>query len=168
MQLTDLSKVLLHKDVNGNIQWIHIILALAVSIFIMVIVVAFLWQTINTNIKQTARCSGRSSRKNRDKDIHVYAKDQYDNPMYKVTYNLAKKSKKLDCACAPGSVHNTFKNVKVYDIRSHKNIDKDISCQCDEHFDSIDAINTYYYGEPDLVRYMVTDDKDVFNEAYRE
>lgn len=139
-----------------------------VSLLIIVIIVALLWQSINSSVKSTARCTNISSSGNKDKNIIVYAKDRYDNPMYKVTYNLKKRSNKLECACKEGSVANTFKNVSVYDIKSHKSVEKDLPCNCDETFDVVDAINTYYYGEPGLVRYMATGDKSVFDDAYLE
>lgn len=167
--LNDISKILLHKSgPNNTPQYEYIVLALMISILVIIIIVAILWQSINNSVKSSARCTNMTSMYKRDKDIVVYAKDRYDNPMYKITYNLQKRSNKLQCACKEGSVANTFKNVSVYDIKSHKSVEKDLPCNCEETFDAVDAINTYYYGEPGLVRYMATGDKSVFDPAYIE
>ena len=87
--------------------------------------------------------------------------------MYKVKYDLNKRRQSIRCACQGGNVQNSF-DVKYFDINHYKDKTQKLACSCSESFDLISKLNTYYYGEPGLVRYMETNDKEVFDPAYKE
>jgi hypothetical protein len=90
----------------------------------------------------------------------VTATDGENNPMYKISYDLAKKQNTVQCACTEGSVANSFRNINVYNLKT-KNTEKiqEKYCNCNVDFSST---SVYFTGHPGLVRFMNSGDDSFF------
>tara|TARA_Y100000389_G_C17441556_1_gene508890 strand:+ start:1527 stop:1790 length:264 start_codon:yes stop_codon:yes gene_type:complete len=87
--------------------------------------------------------------------------------MYRVKYDLKKRTAQIKCACKEGNIKNNFK-VNYFDMNKYTTKSRDLVCSCSEEFNFIDELNTFYYGSPGLVNYMENEDTGVFATAYEE
>lgn len=154
-------KKLVPKDVS------EIILYIAVIVIIIVIVRLFHYNQIERKVKTTSRCLREQTQGELSGKYSVTASNQYNNPMYSVTYDMNAKTYAVDCACTEGNVVNNFQNIDVYDLRDGSNPIKTIGskiCQCDKEL----TTNTrkYYTGYPGLIRFMNSKDPSFFEKDY--
>ena len=156
---------MINIDYN-NIDYYELFFTLLVSILIITILYGLLWHNSYKSAVKSSRCYLPASTLNK---IHLVAKDKYDEPMYKVKYDLKKRSASIKCACTEGDIINTFRNINYFDINYYKTKSKDLNCSCSEKFNLVEKLNTYYYGTPGLIRYMENEnDTSVFDPAYYE
>lgn len=139
------------------------IFTILVSISIVLIIITLFWHINYSKIAKKTRCYVPNSR---NKKIKIVAKDFNDQPMYNIKYDLKRKSSSVNCACDPGNVMNVFKDIKVRRLDTFEDTTVEKTCACNEKFDMLNQLSTYYYGTPGLVRYMKTNDDSVFDVAY--
>ena len=145
-------------------DYYELFFTILVSIFVVMTIITLIWHINYKKSVKSTRCYKPASSENK---ISIVAKNKYGDSMYKVKYDLKKRRQHIKCACEGGNVQNSF-DVKYFDINHYKDKTQRIACSCSESFDLISQLNTYYYGEPGLVRYMETDEKEVFDPAYEE
>jgi hypothetical protein len=136
-----------------------------VSLFIVLTFLTVLWHVNYKEAIKSSRCYKPNNSTNNK--ISLVAKDTYDNSMYRVKYDLKKRTAQIKCACKEGDIKNNFK-VNYFDMNKYTTKSRDLVCSCSEEFNFIDELNTYYYGTPGLVNYMENEDTAVFAPAYEE
>jgi hypothetical protein len=144
----------------------EILLFLLFMGMMLLIIVMFHYSAVNNEITLTSRCVREKQKGRKSGSYFIQAMNEKNEPLYKVTYRPKAKEYKVDCACTPGSVANTFNQIKVYDMRSPnapvKYIDSQ-NCYCDAVVEPTG--NTYYAGYPDLLRFMYNGDTSFFKTA---
>jgi hypothetical protein len=129
---------------------------------ITLIIVLFYYSSIQKEVNKNSRCI-REKRSGQVGGTYVVeARNEYNDPLYKVAYNLSAKKYDLSCSCKPGDVVNHFTDIKVYDMRNPKNPVRKIPdqmCSCDR---MVEPVTTYYDGYPDLLRFMNSNDTSFF------
>ena len=145
-------------------DYYELFFTLIVSLFVVLTIMTLVWHVNYSKAVKSSRCYKPNTYKDK---ISLVAKDKYENPMYKIKYDLKKRKAQIKCACKEGNIKNNF-DIKYFDINKYKDEKRKLACSCSEEFDFIDELNTYYYGTPGLVRYMETSDISVFDPAYEE
>lgn len=145
------------------------ILYIVMVSLIIVFVLLFHYNVIETNVKKTSRCLREKTQGQRSGQYSVTAQNQLNKDMYKIVYDMNAKSYAVDCACEEGDVVNNFRNIDVYDLRDGANPKKTISskmCQCKSDLVNGTGFRTYYTGYPGLVRFMNYKDTSFFDSNY--
>lgn len=145
----------------------EIILYIAVITIVIILIRLFHYNSIERKVKLTSRCLREQTKGQRSGRFSVTAANQYNKPMYKVTYDMNAKSYSVDCACKQGNVINNFQNIPVYDLRDPSNPMKTIGskmCQCENELVSNSRV--YYNGYPGLIRFMNSKDPSFFEQDY--
>lgn len=145
----------------------EVFLYLAVVTVIVILIRLFHYNSVERKVKLTSRCLRELTTGQRSGSYYVTASNQYNYPMYKVTYDMNAKSYTLDCACKQGNVVNNFQNIPVYDMRDPSNPIKNVSskiCQCENELTTNSRV--YYTGYPGLIRFMNSKDPSFFETDY--
>lgn len=145
----------------------EVMLYIATVVILIVVVRLFHYNSVERKVKQTSRCLREQSKGSRSGQYTVFASNEQNQNMYKVTYDMNSKSYAVDCNCKEGQTVNTFRNISVYDLRDLSNPHKTISnkiCQCAGALDT--GSRTYYTGYPGLIRYMNYKDSSFFDQDY--
>lgn len=145
----------------------EIILYIAMVTIIMILIRLFHYNSVERKVRQTSRCLREQTKGERSGVYTVTASNQYNKPMYKVSYDMNAKSYSVDCACKEGNVINNFRDISVYDLRDPTQPFKTISskiCQCENELTS--NARVYYKGYPGLIRFMNSKDASFFEQDY--
>lgn len=128
----------------------------------LLLIMLFHYSAISMYVRKHSRCLRERSKGNRSGNYVLYARNEKNEPLYNITYNPNAKTYAIDCACPKGSVSNTFKDIKVYNMTDPENPVKRVQnqCYCERVYDNN---KTYYTGYPDLIRFMYNGDKSFFN-----
>ena len=132
------------------------------------ILLLFHYTSIHWEVRSTSKCYKERQKYFQNGIYSVAAKTGSDTPLYNVNYNIASRNFDFKCACPAGETMNTFKNVKVYNLKNNTSTRIDKTCECDRDYTTGNPV-VYYDGFPDVVRYMVNDDATFFkskNPAY--
>jgi len=137
-------------------------------IFAIIIFIIFLFQynSIQREVR-AGRCYKMNDSGSMLGTYNVTAKNNRNEDLYKVEYNLDARSYSLSCACKPGDSVNNFRNIKVFDIQQTPAAERTVekSCQCEKPLLGVD--NTVYYsGYPGVARYMRDGDSSFFDKAF--
>jgi len=134
----------------------HEIFIFLISIILLfILVMLFHYNSIQNRVKKESRCLRENKEKTASGVYTVTATNSRNKPLYRVGYNLGAKQYSLECACNPGDVVNTFKNIHVYDM--HTNSVQTVTekqCQCDSYLMDDASGQVYYTGYPGLVQFM--------------
>jgi len=152
-------------DIIKNIPLINLLLIMLFSIFITLILLIIFYDNIKMSVVKNSRCKYYKGTKDKNKE-YIVAKDNTNQKLFKITYDLQNKSSELTCACSKGIVVNKFKDIQLYafDGKPTKYVDKECLCNTD-----LSISQKQYYGNPKLVRYMYNKkDTDAFDEAYED
>lgn len=145
----------------------EILLYVATIIILIILIRLFHYNSIERKVKKTSRCLREQTKGSRSGEYTVFASNDQNKKMYKVTYDMNAKAYAVDCNCDSGTTVNNFRNIPVYDLRDLTNPHKSISskvCQCAE--DLTTNTRTYYSGYPGLIRYMNYKDSSFFDKDY--
>lgn len=141
------------------------LLLFIIIIVVVVLAIKLIQSTIvQKYIRETSRCY-RARNNNQLNGVYtVYAKNEKNEQIYKVSYDMNAKSYNLECACEQGNVVNKFSDIKVYDLKDTsgyplRTIPEKI-CPCSK---MVEPQRVYYSGYPDLIRFMNTEDTSFFN-----
>lgn len=151
------------KGFMAKIDWMEIML-FAVVVGIVVLLGMLIQNTIvQRRVSKTSRCL-REKQQGRTSGIYsVLAKNEKNDPLFKVSYNFASREYNVECACKQGDVLNHFRSIKVYDMKDTSGnptkVVEDKRCYCDS---LAEPARTYYTGYPDLIRYMNENDTSFF------
>lgn len=127
------------------------------------IVIMFQSQSVQYEVNKNSRCIRERNIGRRGGVFTVEAQNEYNDPLYSVSYDLGAKKYDLKCACPSGNIANTFTNIKVYDLRNNKaSVISSKTCHCDR---LVEPSRTYYTGYSDIVRFMNNNDKSFFETA---
>lgn len=124
------------------------------------------YSIIQRQVNKSSRCL-REKQQGRTSGIYsLLAKNEKNEPLYKVSYNLGTREYNVECACKKGEVLNHFRQIKVYDMKDMsgnptKSIE-DKRCYCES---LSEPVRTYYSGYPDLIRFMNENDTNFFLKA---
>lgn len=132
---------------------------------LVLILVLFYYSSITKEVKQESRCLRQKRNKQVGGIYNVQAHNEFNDPLYQVSYDLAAKKYNISCMCTPGDIVNRFTDIKVYDQRNPlQPITKvdDHVCQCDRN---VEPVTTYYDGYPELIRFMNNDDITLFTNS---
>jgi hypothetical protein len=129
------------------------------------ILLIIFYDNIKMSVIKNSRCKYYKGTKDKNKE-YIVAKDNTNQKLFKITYDLQNKSSELTCACTKGIVVNKFKDIQLYafDGKPTQFVDKECLCNTD-----LSTSQKQYYGNPNLVRYMYNkNDTDAFDEAYKD
>jgi hypothetical protein len=152
-------------NIIQNTSIINLLLIIFFSIFMTLILLISFYDNIKMSVIKNSRCKYYKGTKYKNKE-YIVAKDNTDQKLFKITYDLQNKSSELTCACSKGIVVNKFKEIQLYafDGKPTKYVDKECLCNTD-----LSTSQKQYYGNPKLVRYMYNkNDTDAFDEAYKD
>lgn len=131
--------------------------------FIMIIsIISYIiyWSIINSNSIKYSRCKGNLKSLGSIADSYVlYTTDINNNKLFNISYDAKTQAPTINCACPTGNYVNTFNKIKIYDKLNQKSYLAQKTCMCDTVYEYTPA-NSYYSGEPFLIKYMndYTDD----------
>lgn len=151
------------KTIKDEFSWQEVCLFLVVSSIIVILGMLIHNTVIQKQVTKSSRCL-REKQNGRTSGIYsILAKNEKNEPLYKVNYNLASREYDVECACNKGEVLNHFRQIKVYDMKDisgnpTKTIE-DKRCYCEN---LAEPARTYYTGYPDLIRYMNENDTSFF------
>jgi len=138
------------------------VLLFAVMMVLLIIVVRLMHYTsVRRQVVKESRCAREKAQTSAGQYI-LQAKTGRDEPMYKISYNLAAKQYTIECACKKGEVVNSFTNIKVYDARDTYNPVRTIQKYCWCETDVSTNQKPYYDGYPSLIRFMRDGDTSLF------
>jgi hypothetical protein len=138
------------------------VLLFAVMMILLIIVVRLMHYTsVRKQVVKESRCAREKSQTSAGQ-YTLQAKTGRDEPMYKITYNLAAKQYLVECACKKGETVNAFTNIKVYDARDTYNPVRTIQKYCWCETDVSTNQKPYYDGYPSLIRFMRDGDTSLF------
>lgn len=131
-----------------------------ISLLVFLLFVLFYNHSIERDVRKNSRCK-------RERDLGkvggtyiVQAMNASRDPLYKVSYDLTGKQTRLECACKPGDVGNTFRNIPLFNMGSRKtDIIETKHCGCEVAYDQPGS-SVYYEGYPSLVSHMRTSGRD--------
>lgn len=149
------------KQINFKEVFLFII-SLAI---ITLLIVLFHYSSVQRYVNNNSRCVRERLQGKTKGSYMVYAMNEKNEPMYKVTYTPSAKQFNVDCACEQGNVTNRFDNIKVYDLRNPENPIRKIQnqyCYCNKLIEPTPPENVYYTGYPDLLRFMYNGDTSFF------
>jgi len=129
---------------------------------LVLLIVLFQYSTIQNDVKKNSRCLREKLSGQSNGMYVVTAKNETDEKLYNITYDLRKKEYNVSCACTPGDTVNHFNDIKVYDMRNPSNPIRRINekmCYCDKF---VEPNRTYYFGYPDILRFMNSGDTSFF------
>ena len=137
-------------------------------LFICIIIISSMilyWDSINRQVSKTSRCKRQMDIFNRNKGIYIInATDKTKKPLYTISYDTNQKNINIECACKTGNFVNEFNGIKIKNMRTNKDIQKDKVCSCDKFYNTgVINENILYDGEPGVVRYMTTGNSDFFD-----
>lgn len=143
-------------------SWYTTMVFLILVSFMFILIIFFHHSSVQRYVKKHSRCYKNKVKKSASGVYMVTATDGQKNPLYTVSYDLAKKENKLECACPEGTVTNAFRDIKVYNLRT-KSTDtiKDKYCNCNFAGDA-PSTSVYFTGHPGLVRFMNSGDDSFF------
>lgn len=142
----------------------EILLNITFLLIIGIIFYIFYWDLINRKVKSISKCKNNINKNNTTGGVYVInAKDDANNNLYSIKYDMVTNKPSIDCKCTPGTYMNTFKNIKIYDPDKEETIGINNNCSCDKTYE-LNANNHYYNGEPFLLKYMY--DNNPYNNGY--
>jgi len=123
-------------------------------ILLLLLLILYHYTTIQAQVRLKSRCYKEKQKAVLGGKYVVVASNKYNDPIYRVTYDMANKQNTVECACNPGEFGITIPNINTFYIRTKRTYPiKDKVCSCDKLiYEAGD--NIYYSGYPDLVRYM--------------
>lgn len=96
------------------------------------------YNSINTTAYKKSKCKNDRINNNEDDFYYVYAKNNDNNKLFNIKYNMKDKKCKLECACDKGNVLNNFKGIVVYEKNSKGIIERKTrnleNCACDKDY----------------------------------
>lgn len=152
-----------NKIITYDYSIYELILNVSFIIIIFVILYIVYYYYINNKAFQNSTCKSTININNNDDYYYLFVKDNNDNDLYNIKYNMKNKKPTIECACKPGNVINNFTNIKLYDKNNshcHNNIDNKYACNCDNDYSS-DNPDLLYSGDPFLVNYMNNNNKNL-------
>jgi hypothetical protein len=150
-------------DMFRGVTFKEITLFLVTMSFTLLIVILFHYSSIQKVVKQKSRCLRERSSGQTNGIFSVQAKNEFNDRLYDITYNMQNKTYDVGCACATGETINHFRDIKVYDVRNPTNPIRNVPdkvCYCDK---LVEPQRTYYSGYPDLLRFMNSGDDSFFH-----
>lgn len=143
-------------------SWYSFVVFCVLVILIYILVLFFHHNSIQRQVKKYSRCYKNKMKKQVSGTYVVTATDGEKNPLYRVAYDIAKKQNTVECACPEGTVANTFRDIKVYNLKT-KETDTipEKYCHCNFAGDTPSA-SVYFTGHPGLVRFMNSGDDSFF------
>lgn len=129
---------------------------------VCLIIVLFHYSNIQKEVNKKSRCMRERRIGSRNGVYSVEARNEFNDPLYKVSYDLGAKTFNVNCSCKTGNVVNNFSDLKVYDMRNPTDPIRTIpkqTCQCDR---LVEPTTVYYDGYPDLIRFMNNNDTSFF------
>lgn len=150
-------------------SWLPSVREFIVYLLIVVLTIVLIRLFHHNKVQKTVRKESRCLREQKvGYDQGVYSVTAFNNqnsPMYTISYDIKEKTTDVKCACKPGTITNTFDDIKYFNLRDPSGrpstkIQK--VCQCSEN---LEETTTYYSGYPGLVRYMYSDDRTFFDNA---
>jgi hypothetical protein len=149
--------------VKNTFSMKEILLFLITIGLLTLLIIMFQTQSVHAEVSKSSRCIRERRIGKRGGVYSVEAQNEFNDPLYTVSYDLGAKKYDLKCACSPGNVANTFSNIKVYDMRNNKaSIISSHTCHCDKF---IEPSRVYYTGYNEIVRFMNNNDKSFFETA---
>lgn len=133
-------------------------------LFTIILVRLLHHNSIQRHIRKNSRCYRSRVQGVKNGVYSVMARNERNEPMYRVNYNLGSNNYDLECDCKPGNTVNRFENIKVYDARDPSNPVKRIPeklCQCATDLNP-KGTRVYYSGYPGVVRFMNNNDTTFF------
>jgi energy-coupling factor transporter transmembrane protein EcfT len=133
---------------------------ISLNIFFIIIVgiisYVIYWSIINGNSIKYSRCKGNLKSLGSIADNYiVYTTDTNNNKLFNISYDTKTKTPTINCACPTGNYVNTFDKIKIYDEITQTSYLSKKNCMCDNDYSkSYDPANSYYSGEPFLIKYM--------------
>lgn len=148
-------------------SWYSFIVFSVLMALLFILIIFFHHNSIQRRVKKVSRCYKDKQRKLMSGRYIVTATNGQKEPMYRVSYDLAKKQSTVECACEQDpngqNVANTFRDIKVYNLNTNKvNIIPEKYCQCKTGFGEDLAASVYFTGHPSLVRFMNSGDDSFF------
>lgn len=115
------------------------------------------YNNIQLRVKKESACYRDKTTTTQNGVFYATATNQHRDPMYKVGYNFGAKTFSVDCACAEGTVANTFPKVDVFNLSTQQvqTIDSQM-CSCDKQLYNPTTDTVYFTGYPGVVRFMNT------------
>jgi hypothetical protein len=132
---------------------------------ILISSIIIFWQLVSQKVDSISKC--KNTNKEYSSIYVVNAKDEVDRDLYKVSYDFKTKKSKVSCTCKPGNTLNKFSNIPIRDMKTFEDTVVDKQCYCKDLFDDNEK-GSYFYGEPGIVRYIMTKDSTFFDQAYRK
>jgi hypothetical protein len=153
----------LSNETSGSNDWAkEFMLFITMIVLIFIMIAMFHYSSIWSQVNRESRCVREKAKGTRDGNIYtVTAMNEYNDPLYKVSYDLKAKSYNLSCECPKGNVVNNFNDVKVFDLRNRTaRTLPSYTCQCDKF---VEPSTTYFDGNPGVVRFMESNDVSFFD-----
>ena len=142
----------------------EVFLFIVLGTLIIMVVRILHYSSIRKRVQAESRCA-RERNLSRQGRYVVEVSNSRKEPMYKITYDLGARQYYIECNCEKGSVVNTFEKIKVRDVRHPSQPDRKVQKICACNTDLVTGTTQYYYGNPDIVRYMKSDDSSFFRKA---
>ena len=135
-----------------------------VLVILVFVIYLFHYNSVQRSV-QNSRCYRLQDAMSSLGQYSVTAKNARNDNLFNVKYDLDSRLYELSCACKPGPVANTFRDIPVYDMvdQTDRKITK--NCLCDKVVIT-PTDSTYYYGHPGVTRFMKSGDTSFFEQAY--
>jgi hypothetical protein len=149
----------------------EIVLFVLVLTAIYIISALWFYNTVQLRINNESQCYLAKQSVSNTGSYIATATNENGNKLYKVVYNMPAKSFKVECACTPGNVTNTYPNIDVYNLQTQQTMRiANQICPCDKQYYVPGYDKIYYSGYPGITRFMNTastiqNDEDVQTQA---
>lgn len=114
----------------------------------------FFYDAVQREVRKTSRCVRERFEHGRSGVYSVVAKNSLNSNLYKISYDLKNKKHSIECACRPGDIVNTFKEIPYYDFNTQSaQVLSEKLCQCENKL--IEGTDKpFYAGTPGIIRFM--------------